>query len=114
MRALDLEPIGARVLRREVDRRRLEDDVLRTEMERGVGRRELVGELGEDPVPVGTAATAEDLPQRRQVGRVLDRHDRLVVEPLESRGDVTDRGPWVSTRAMTRSWSSASTIWARP
>ncbi len=85
VRALHLEPIGARVRRREVDRRGLEDDVLRTEVERGVGRRELVGELRERPVPVGAPAGAEHLPQRREVGRVLDLHDRLVVEAAGAR-----------------------------
>ena len=76
---------------REVDRRGLEDDVLRTQVERGVRRRELVGEHREGPVPVGAPAGAEHLPQRREARRVLDLHDRFVVEPLESGGNVTDR-----------------------
>ena len=72
VRALHLEPIGARARRREVDRRGLEDDVLRTEVERGVGRRELVGELRERPVPVGATA-ARRTPATAAAGRASPR-----------------------------------------
>ena len=66
-------------------RRRLEHDVLGPDVQRGVGRRELHPELGQHPMAVGPPCGPEDLPQRRQVRRVLDHEAAsLDVHPLEA------------------------------
>ena len=63
-----LQLVGARELGGEIDRGRLVDDELRTDVQCGVGRRELGLELAEPPVTVVALAPTEDLPDRRQIG----------------------------------------------
>ena len=65
-----LEPVGAGKARGEVDRRGLEQDVLRSDVQRGIGRSQLDRELGKAPVAIVATGGAEHLPERRQVGRV--------------------------------------------
>ena len=87
----DLEPAGAGQLGREVDGGRLEHDVLRPDVQGGVRGGELHAELGQRPVAVVAPGRAEHLPQRREVGRVLDLELGVVdvhpLEPLRRRPD---------------------------
>ena len=72
-----------------VDRGGLQDDVLWTDVQRGVGRRELDRELGERPVAVVAAGRAEDLPEGWEVGRVDDL-ELVLGHLLESLGQLAD------------------------
>src|SRR5215469_2426824 len=69
---LHLQQVGAGEPGGQVDRGGLEHDVLRPDVQRRVGRGELDGKLGQDPVAVAATGGAERLPQRRQAGRVDD------------------------------------------
>ena len=68
----------------------LEDDELRADVQRGVGRGHLGRELRQHPVPVGPAGAAERLPQRRQVGGVddLERDVLHLLQPLGRNADA--------------------------
>src|SRR5215207_1028239 len=79
---LGLQLVGAGELGREVDGGGLVDHELRADVQRGVGGRELGLQLPETPVAVGALAPPEDLPDRREIGRVLDVLDRVVLEHL--------------------------------
>ena len=87
---LHLEHLGADELGGHVDGGGLEDDVLRSDGQRGVGRGQLDRELGQHPMAVVAARGAERLPQRRQVGRVDDLELGLghLLEPLGRRADA--------------------------
>ncbi len=67
----------------------LEDHELRAEVERGIRRRELLGELAELPLAVVAPASTEHLPEGWQVGGILD-PDRGGVHLLEPLGRQPD------------------------
>ena len=85
-----------------VDGGGLEDDELRSDVQRGVGRGDLHREFRQAPVTVGPTVAAEHLPQRGQVGGV-DHLERIGLHALRPPGGVPMLTPWPSISASTRS-----------